>query len=116
MRWTFIFVKVREDRNLACIKSWLLYLKTRRCGLQMLIRLSTRERLLVQHFIVFNFGLILSLIWCQLYICNIRAFIEFRTDILKSVNFSNFDNQRGAERFVIPNYVHYIRLNQSYIR
>ena len=32
------------------------------------------------------------------------------------MNFSNFDNQRGVERFVIPNYVHYIRLNQSYIR
>ena len=45
-----------------------------------------------------------------------RAFIEFRTNILRPTDFSQFDNVSGAGREIIPNYVHYIRLQQPEIR
>ena len=57
-----------------------------------------------------------SLSWSDPPIRNVKAFIEFRTNILNKVNFSNFDNVHGVSREIIPNYIHYIRLEQPDIR
>ena len=105
-----------KPRILRLIKCWFLYLKSRRWGLQMLIRLTLREKVILRHFIVFCIGLILSLSWAEQYISDVKAFIEFRTNILKNINFTNFDNVNGADRYLIPNYIHYIRLEQPEIR
>ena len=58
----------------------------------------------------------LSLSWSDQYITDVKAFIEFRTNILKKVNFTNFDNVNGVAKEIIPNYIHYIRLEQPEIR
>ena len=105
-----------KQRILQLLKDWFLYFKSRRWGLQMLIRLTIREKVFLRHFIVFCLGLILSLSWTDKYISDMKAFIEFRTNILKNVNFTNFDNVKGADRYLIPNYIHYIRLEQPEIR
>ena len=105
-----------KPRILRLIKCWFLYLKSRRWGLQMLIRLTLREKVILRHFIVFCIGLILSLSWAEQHISDMKAFIEFRTNILKNINFTNFDNVKGADRYLIPNYIHYIRLEQPEIR
>ena len=80
-----------KQRILQLLKDWFLYFKSRRWGLQMLIRLTIREKVFLRHFIVFCLGLILSLAWTDKYISDMKAFIEFRTNILKNVNFTNFE-------------------------
>ena len=92
------------------------YLKSRRWGLQMLIRLTNQEKLVLRHFIVFCIGALSSLLWADTLISDIKAFIEFRTNILNTVNFTNFDNKIGTKKLIIPNYIHYIRLDQPNIR
>ena len=52
-----------KQRILQLLKDWFLYFKSRRWGLQMLIRLTIREKVFLRHFIVFCLGLILSLFW-----------------------------------------------------
>ena len=79
-------------------------------------RLNSKEKKLIKHLILFLIGLIISLECCDVYISEIKAFIEFRTRILNKVNFSGFDNEVGSEKYLIPNYIHYIRLDQPYIR
>ena len=61
-------------------------------------------------------GLLASLTWADSLLSQTRAFIEFRTNILRPTDFSQFDNVSGAGREIIPNYVHYIRLQQPEIR
>ena len=82
----------------------------------MLIRMNFCNKVFFRHLIALCVGLILSLSLCDYYISDTRAFIEFRTDILRTVNFTNFDNERGSDKPVIPNYIHYIRLEQPEIR
>jgi len=98
------------------LKYWLQYFQTRRWGLQMLIRMTFSEKVFFRHLIVFCVGLILSLTILDPHISDTRAFIEFRTNILRKVNFTNFDNQKGSNKLLIPNYIHYIRLEQPEIR
>ena len=98
------------------LADWLRYFKTRRWGLQMLIRMTLSEKVFFRHLIAFCVGLILSLSLCDYFMSDTRAFIEFRTNILRKVNFTNFDNERGSDKPVIPNYIHYIRLEQPEIR
>ena len=102
---------------LKSIKRALLHIRSRRWGLQLLLRLSVSERDCVRKFIVFCVGIILSIRWVDSYVSDIKAFIEFRTDIMKGVDFTGFDNINGVNnKVIIPNYIHYIRLNQSEIR
>ena len=66
---------------------------------------------------MFCIGVIFTLTWVESFIVDIRAFMEFRTDIMKKVNFTGFDNVSGIpDREIIPNYIHYIRLEQPEIR
>ena len=92
------------------------HLRLRRFGLQLLIRLTNREKVFFKHVILFFLGLNVSLLFCDLLIKDIKAFIEFRTNILNKMNFSDFDNVRGSSKMIIPNYIHYIRLGQPEIR
>ena len=111
------FMKCEKDTNIRTImKYWLQYFQTRRWGLQMLIRMTFSEKVFFRHLIVFCVGLILSLTILDPHISDTRAFIEFRTNILRKVNFTNFDNQKGSNKLLIPNYIHYIRLEQPEIR
>lgn len=83
----------------------------------MLIRLSVSERVFIRHFILFCVGIIISLTWVDSYVSDIKAFMEFRTNIMKKVNFTGFDNVSGVlDSEIIPNYIHYIRLEQPEIR
>ena len=82
----------------------------------MLIRMTLSEKSFIRHFIVFSIGVIVSLAWADQYISDMKAFIEFRTNILKKVNFKDFDNDKGSDKYLIPNYIHYIRLEQPEIR
>ena len=110
---------VKRDRETdirTILKSWLQYLQTRRWGLQMMIRMTFSEKIFFRHLIVFCVGLTLSLDQLVPLISDTRAFIEFRTNILRKVNFTNFDNVKGSDKLLIPNYIHYIRLEQPEIR
>ena len=103
--------------DLKFLKTALCYLRSRRWGLQLLIRLSVSERVVVRHFILFCVGVIISLTWVDSQVSDIKAFMEFRTNIMKKVNFTGFDNVSGMEGVeIIPNYIHYIRLDQPEIR
>ena len=82
----------------------------------MLIRMTLSEKSFIRHFIVFSIGVIVSLAWADQYISDMKAFIEFRTNILKKVNFKDFDNDKGSDKYLIPNFIHYIRLEQPEIR
>ena len=111
------FVKYERETNLRTIlKHWLQYFQARKWGLQMLIRMTFSEKVFFRHLIVFCLGLITSLTLLDPHISDTRAFIEFRTNILRKVNFTNFDNNKGSEKLLIPNYIHYIRLEQPEIR
>ena len=111
------FVKYERETNLRTIlKHWLQYFQARKWGLQMLIRMTFSEKVFFRHLIVFCLGLITSLPLLDPHISDTRAFIEFRTNILRKVNFTNFDNNKGSEKLLIPNYIHYIRLEQPEIR
>ena len=111
------YMKCETDTNMRTIlKYWLQYFQTRRWGLQMLIRMTFSEKVFFRHLIVFCVGLILSLTILDPHISDTRAFIEFRTNILRKVNFTNFDNQKGSNKLLIPNHIHYIRLEQPEIR
>jgi len=93
------------------------YLRSRSWGLQLLIRLTLREKQLSRHLTTFCLGLSVALFLCEEEIRASRAFLEFRTGALGVRNFSNFDNISGLPgREVIPNYVHYIRLQQPELR
>ena len=122
-----------QPNPLSSLLKWVIYFKSRRWGFQMLIRLTNHERIFFRHLIIFFVGMILrfvhrmcntqnnkcfskSLSWSDPYIRNVKAFIEFRTNILNKVNFSNFDNVHGVSREIIPNFIHYIRLEQPDIR
>ena len=98
------------------LKEWMKYFQSRRWGLQMLIRMTLSEKSFIRHFIVFSIGVIVSLGWADQYISDMKAFIEFRTNILKKVNFKDFDNDKGSDKYLIPNFIHYIRLEQPEIR
>ena len=107
---------LEEGLDLNFFKPSFKYWRSRRWGFQLLIRLSASERVLIRHFILFCVGVILSLSFVDSYVSDIKAFMEFRTNIMKRVNFTGFDNVKGAEREIIPNYIHYIRLQQPQIR
>ena len=103
--------------DLKFLKTALQYLRSRRWGLQLLIRLSVSERVFIRHFILFCVGVFISLTWVDSYVSDIKAFMEFRTNIMKKVNFTGFDNVNGVTgKEIIPNYIHYIRLEQPEIR
>ena len=91
-------------------------LRDRRFGLQLLIRLTNREKLFFKHVILFFIGLNVSLLICDPLMKDIKAFIEFRTNILNKMNFSDLDNVKGSSKMIIPNFIHYIRLGQPEIR
>ena len=66
---------------------------------------------------MFCVGIIISLVWVDSYVSDIKAFIEFRTDVMKSINFTGFDNVNSTSgEKIIPNYIHYIRLEQQEVR
>ena len=106
-----------QGLHLNFLKTSLQYARSRRWGLQLLIRLSVSERVFIRHFILFCVGIIISLTWVDSYVSDIKAFMEFRTNIMKKVNFTGFDNVSGVlDSEIIPNYIHYIRLEQPQIR
>ena len=106
-----------QGLDLNFLKTSLRYARSRRWGLQLLIRLSVSERVFIRHFILFCVGIIISLTWVDSYVSDIKAFMEFRTNIMKKVNFTGFDNVSGVfDSEIIPNYIHYIRLEQPEIR
>ena len=110
------FDVLEEGLDINILKPTLKYWRSSRWGLQLLIRLSASERGFIRHFILFCVGIVLSLSWVEGYVSDIKAFMEFRTNIMKKVNFTGFDNVHGADREIIPNYIHYIRLEQPEIR
>ncbi len=75
-----------------------------------------REREWVSLLALFCLGLVASLAWLDGLLVDLKAFIEFRTRILDTRNFTNFDNETGAAEFIIPNYIHYIRLDQPELK
>ena len=110
-------LKYERETNLRTIlNGWLQYFHARKWGLQMLIRMTFSEKVFFRHLILFSTGLIVSLTLLDPLISDTRAFIEFRTNILRKINFTNFDNKKGSEKLLIPNYIHYIRLQQPEIR
>ena len=110
-------LKYERETNIRTIfNCWLHYFQARKWGLQMLIRMTFSEKVFFRHLILFFTGLIVSLTLLDTFISDTRAFIEFRTNILRKVNFTNFNNKKGSEKLWIPNYIHYIRLQQPEIR
>ena len=75
-----------------------------------------RERKWLCFLTAFCVGLVSALAAVDGLLADIKAFIEFRTRILASRNFSHFDNEAGAQELIIPNYIHYIRLHQPELR
>merc|ERR1719483_980310 len=103
------FYVLEEGLDLNFLSPTLHYLRSRRWGLQLLMRLSVSERVFIRHFIIFCVGIVLSLTWVDSYVSDIKAFMEFRTNIMKKVNFEGFDNVSGVQdKEIIPNYIHYI--------
>ena len=103
--------------TMGSMETLLQYIKLRRWGFRLLIRLNVGEKHSIQKFIVFCVGIIISIAWVDSYVSDIKAFIEFRTDVMKSINFTGFDNvNRTSGEKIIPNYIHYIRLEQQEVR
>ncbi len=75
-----------------------------------------RERQWLSLLTAFCLGLVASLNSLDGLLADVKAFIEFRTRILDGKDFRNFDNEVGAKELIIPNYVHYIRLDQPELR
>jgi len=93
------------------------YMKSRWWGLKLLIRMTLRERQVARHLTVFCVGLCLALHLVESTLRTTRAFLEFRTGAHSTQDFSKFDNISGlVGREVIPNYIHYIRLQQPELR
>jgi len=110
-------IKKKEGQTCLYLDRMFCYLRARSWGFQLLIRLTLREKELSRHFTTFLLGLSATLFLCENEIRASRAFLEFRTEALNTRNFSNFDNISGLPgREVIPNHVHYIRLQQPEIR
>ena len=90
-------LKYERETNLRTIlNGWLQYFQARKWGLQMLIRMTFSEKVFFRHLILFSTGLIVSLTLLDPLISDTRAFIEFRTNILRKVNFTNFNNKKGS--------------------
>ncbi|XP_023320869.1 uncharacterized protein LOC111695693 [Eurytemora carolleeae] len=76
-----------------------------------------KHRTLMIHLIIFLVGVLAAVLFSESLITSTRAFIEFRIGVYKENRFGNiFSPVENSDGFLIPNYIHYIRINQSELR
>jgi len=70
---------------------------------------------IVRHLTLFMVGALVAIKYSLTLTRDTRAFLEFRTDAHSATKFSGPVSE-PAEKFLIPNYLHYIRINRTYLR